>query len=175
MGPVEDEVLRRIAACIEKACGMACRISEGLALPDDAFDEKRGQYDSKTILKGLLQQPGDAFRVMAVTHADIFVPILKFVFGLSLIRGRCGVISLHRLCPRFYEEPDDPDLLMARAEKTVLHELGHSLGLTHCRDRRCVMFSSTRIGDTDRKAARFCPNCLSLFRWHLDRCLHDKP
>jgi archaemetzincin len=60
--------------------------------------------------------------------------------------------------------------LVVRAQKTALHEIGHSLGLTHCRDRRCVMYSSTRIADTDFKQSHYCPTCLELFTWHLERC-----
>jgi archaemetzincin len=106
---------------------------------------------------------------MGVTTVDLFVPILKFVFGLAQIDGPCSIISTHRLRPEFHDSTPDRDLFLARIEKTALHELGHGLGLTHCRDRRCAMYSSTRIQDTDFKRADFCPTCAELFRWHLER------
>jgi archaemetzincin len=141
--------------------------------PIYAYDERRGQYNSKLILKHLITRcPQDTLRLIAVTHVDLYVPILKFVFGLAQMAGQCAVISIHRLRPQFYDLPPDPDILLARVEKTVLHELGHSLGLTHCRDRRCVMYSSTRIEDTDFKRSDYCPTCGELFRWYLDQCIH---
>ncbi len=173
IGFVEEELLYRIAECTEKACGIASKIASGMENPSYAFDEKRGQYNSKTILKHLLQLPRESLMLMAVTNVDLFVPILKYVYGLAQIRGRCAIISLYRLRPEFYNESNNPDLFMARVEKTALHELGHSLGLTHCRDRRCVMYSSTRIEDTDYKESRFCSTCDVLFAWHLHKCVHD--
>lgn len=137
--------------------------------PEYAFDERRCQYNSKSILKNLMVQcPEDALRFMGVTQVDLFVPILKYVFGVSQVEGRCSVISLHRLRPQFYENPPDPGLFIERVKKTALHELSHSLGLTHCQDRSCVMHSSTTIEDTDYKKSLFCPTCFELFTWYLE-------
>jgi archaemetzincin len=46
-----------------------------------------------------------------------------------------------------------------RASKTAIHELGHSYGLVHCRDHKCVMFFSFNLSDTDYKESRFCKKC----------------
>jgi archaemetzincin len=40
-----------------------------------------------------------------------------------------------------------------------VHELGHTYGLRHCRDPRCVMHFSNSLHDTDVKGAGFCPRC----------------
>jgi archaemetzincin len=174
IGPVEEIVLSRIRDCIEKHCGLRCRIVAGMEHPEYAFDEKRLQYNAKHILKNLIRCcPEGAMRFMGVTGVDLFVPILKYVFGLAEMEGTCSVISTHRLRQECYEQPPDRDLLLLRVEKTAMHELGHCFGLTHCRDRRCVMFSSTRIEDTDMKKAYFCPTCSELFRWYMDRFLDE--
>ena len=167
IGPVEGDILDRIVICIEKQCGLVCNIAPILASPKTAYDKRRNQYNSKTILKNLLTYPHDSIKLIGITHLDIYVPILKYVFGLAQMEGPCAVISLHRLRPQFYDQPANPSLFMARIEKTVLHELGHSLGLTHCRDRRCLMSSATRISDTDHKKSQFCPSCSELFKWYL--------
>jgi archaemetzincin len=140
--------------------------------PQFAYNDTRCQYNSKLILKRLLQRNlRGTLRLIGVTPMDLYVPILKFVFGLAQIEGKCSIISLHRLYPRFYDQPSNPDLLLARVEKTVLHELGHTFGITHCRDRRCVMYSSVRIEDTDVKQPDFCPTCFELFQWYLKKSL----
>lgn len=41
---------------------------------------------------------------------------------------------------------------------TLIHEIGHQLGLDHCEDSCCVMFSGECIGDSQR----FCIRCLRL-------------
>lgn len=176
VGSVDEGILEHIAKCISIRCGLTCRISLRTENPRYAYNDTRCQYNSKLILKRLLQQtPLDTFRLIGVTTVDLYVPILKFVFGLAQIEGKCSIISLHRLYPQFYDQPPNPDLLLARVEKTALHELGHTLGITHCRNRHCVMYSSTRIEDTDFKHSEFCPTCLDLFHWFLKKSLSESP
>ena len=170
VGSIDERILDHIAKCISIRCGLSCRISMRMENPRYAYNDTRCQYNSKLILKRLLQQsPRDTLRLMGVTSVDLYVPILKFVFGLAQIDGKCSIISLHRLWPQFYDQPANPDLFLSRVEKTALHELGHTFGITHCRDRRCVMFSSTRIEDTDIKCAEFCPTCFELFKWFVSK------
>ena len=54
----------------------------------------------------------------------------------------------------------NPDL--ASAGKCDLgdgHELGHTFGLRHCEDWRCVMTSSHAVERLDVKESEFCPRC----------------
>jgi len=170
IGFVDKDILRHISECIETRYGFICKVSPGMENPRYAYDETRDQYNSKLILKHLLQScTHDTLRLIGITQLDLYVPILKYVFGLALMEGQCAVISLHRLYPRFYDQPLDHDLLMNRVEKTVFHELGHSFGLIHCRDRRCVMYPSTRIEDTDLKQPDFCLTCFELFQWYIKK------
>jgi archaemetzincin len=176
IGSVDPGILEHIAKCISIRCGLNCRISMRMENPRYAYNDTRCQYNSKLILKHLLDRSfQDSFRLIGVTPVDLYVPILKFVFGLAQIQGKCSIISLHRLYPRFYDQPSNPDLLLARVEKTALHELGHTFGMTHCRDRRCVMYSSVRIEDTDVKQPDFCPTCFELFQWYLKKSLQQSP
>ena len=54
--------------------------------------------------------------------------------------------------------PDDA-LFLQRAVKEAVHELGHTCGLGHCRNPRCVMFFSNTLHDTDVKGPGFCTAC----------------
>ena len=176
VGSVDQHLLEYLAECIAARCGLACKIAARMESPEYAYNETRGQYNSKLILKHLLRQcSNDTLRFMGVTPVDLYVPILKFVFGLAQIEGQCSIISLHRLYPKFYDQPPNPDLVLVRLAKTALHELGHTFGITHCQDRRCVMYSSTRIEHTDFKQPDFCPTCLELLRWHLAKVLNQPP
>ena len=152
--------------------GLICKVSPCMQNPKYAFDEERCQYNSKLILKYLIKScPRDTLRLIGVTNVDLYVPILKYVYGLSIMEGQCSVISLYRLRPQFYNHPSNTSLLISRLEKVALHELGHSFGLIHCPDRRCVMYSSTRIEDTDYKQSDFCPTCSDLFNWLIKKCI----
>jgi archaemetzincin len=97
--------------------------------------------------------------VLAVTEADLYVPVLTFVFGEAQLGGPRAIVSAHRLREEFYGLPRDEKKLDARLAKEALHELGHTLGLRHCDDWRCVMASSHAVERLDLKEAQYCRQC----------------
>ena len=140
--------------------------------PDYAYSPERNQYDARLILKDLERRLSDnAIKAIGITWADLYLPMLKYVYGSAQVEGRCAVFSLHRLHPRFYSptEADNDTLFTCRVEKTTLHEIAHTFGLTHCSAPECVMYSSCHIEDTDCKNAEFCPSCRELFQWMVKR------
>ena len=137
--------------------------------PELAFDPGRAQYSSRVLLSLLLNEPGeDASRILAVTGADLFIPVLTYVFGEAQLGGRVAVVSTHRLDPQAYGLPENHELLLSRLEKEAIHELGHTYGLIHCRDSTCVMHASTYAEDIDLKGTAFCRRCeaeCAIARW----------
>ena len=131
-----------------------------LAIPDGAYDAKRGQYQSVEFMKMLAQNaPRDATRVLGVTNVDLAIPMLSFLFGQAQFDGPIAVISLCRLQQEFYGLPAQENLLRERTVKEALHELGHTFGLVHCSDSSCAMSLATHIELVDAKAERFCQRC----------------
>lgn len=127
--------------------------------PEKSYDASRGQYDTRSLISSLLEQPVTTDKILGVTDVDLFVPILTFVFGEAQMGGRAAVVSSHRLAPERYGLPDDRSLLEQRLNKEAIHELGHAFGLIHCTDNRCVMASSPAVEGIDLKMARFCDEC----------------
>ncbi len=134
-----------------------------------AYDPLRGQYHSTAILSQMRKSAVDAeTRLLGVTESDLFVPIFTFVFGeaqLGPANATTAIISLHRLRQEFYGLMGDFALLSARLLKEAMHEIGHTLGLRHCRDYRCVMSSSPAVENIDLKNARFCATCEEKLNW----------
>jgi len=131
-----------------------------LAIPETAYDSKRRQYQSVEIMKILAQlAPRDAIRVLGITDADLAIPALTFLFGQAQLNGPIALVSLCRLHQEFYGLPADLGLLRERAVKEVLHELGHTFGLTHCPQRACPMSLATHIEGVDAKSERYCAHC----------------
>jgi archaemetzincin len=105
-----------------------------------------------------LAYPG-AERVLGLTYVDCYVPGLNFIFGQAASGRREAFVALPRLCQSFYGLPEDPALFRQRAIKEVVHELGHTWGLSRCPDPRCVMHFSNSLHDTDVKGPGFCSQC----------------
>jgi archaemetzincin len=112
------------------------------------------------IMKALVHAaPPDAARVLGVTECDLAIPLLTFLFGQAQIDGLVALVSLHRLRQEFYGMPPDESLLRERLAKEMLHEMGHSFGLTHCPKPSCAMSLSTHIEFVDAKRAGYCQAC----------------
>ena len=126
----------------------------------DAFDPNRVQHNSSLILQQLIRQPPpDADKILGVLDVDLFIPILTFVFGEAQLQGIGAVVSTHRLHNRFYGLPENRELTTDRLLKEAVHELGHTFGLIHCLQPRCVMNASTYVENIDQKPAEFCSLC----------------
>lgn len=121
---------------------------------------ERQQYHSTLILSQILKfLPPDAHRIVGITHVDLYIPILTFLFGEAQYNGVGALVSTYRLNNEFYGLPRDDDLLYMRTQKEIMHELGHTFGLVHCQNFKCVMHSSTYVEDIDMKMAILCKEC----------------
>ncbi len=159
IGRIEKELLSILQAGISKAFQRPVIFGQAIPEPVYAFDKRRNQYLSTAILRVLREQPETPRygRVLGVVDHDLYVPELHFVFGQA--SGTVAVIALARLRPGFYGLPEDPRLFQQRALTEAVHELGHTYGLHHCVNPRCVMFFSNTLHDTDRKSSAFCLQC----------------
>jgi archaemetzincin len=100
-------------------------------------------------------------KIILLTDVDIFVPVLTFIFGEAQLNGKHSILSVCRLHEEFYSGISNEKLLLERAIKEALHELGHCYGLRHCLDWDCVMHSSPGIEEVDIKGGTFCSKCIS--------------
>lgn len=167
-GQVDRKVMEHLAEALKGTFGKECEILPSGPLPAGAFNPYRNQYLSDSFLEelGKLKAEG-AIKILGVTEVDLYTRGLNFVFGQARLGGREAVISLARLRQSFYSLPEDEGLLLERALKEAVHELGHTWGLPHCPDPLCVMHFSNSLRDTDIKRAEFCSRCLSALKARL--------
>ncbi len=126
------------------------------------FDATRDQYQSTAILKHFIKTtPRGESKICLLVEEDLFIPVLTFVFGEAHMHGQFSIVSIHRLREQFYMREENLELLGQRLLKEIVHELGHTFGLTHCMDDRCVMHNSYSIEDTDRKDVFPCEVCFA--------------
>ena len=153
------DLLEYLAAALARTFRTPCQIRPETFDLSFALDAGRQQYYSTAIIQRMERAVDPDARVLGVTASDLYVPILTFVFGEAQLDGNCAVVSTARLKEEFYGMPPRPDLLRERLLKEAAHELGHTFGLRHCPDWRCVMTSSHAVERLDVKGAEFCQAC----------------
>jgi archaemetzincin len=160
VGPgVDPDGLQLLSTQLSRRFSLRSRVMAETLESSFAYDAVRNQYYSTQILNRLSALEEDGDRILGVAAVDLFVPILTFVFGEAQLNGSAAVISSHRLRERFYGLPAQVDLENSRILKEAVHELGHTFGLRHCSDWRCVMSSSHDVGRIDVKNPDFCVGC----------------
>jgi archaemetzincin len=153
------DLVEHLAASLARTFHTPCRIRPQTLDIGFALDGNRNQHHSTAILQQLDRIAEPNSRLLAVTSADLYVPVLTFVFGEAQLEGACAIVSVARLREEFYGLPARDDLLRERLLKESVHELGHTFGLRHCPDWSCVMASSHAVEVMDVKTADFCRSC----------------
>jgi archaemetzincin len=159
-GAFEREFLEKTAEAVAEEYRFSVNIRDGHLDLSEYFDAARRQYDGNALLKVIQSLPfPDSDKTLAFFNVDLFVPILTFIFGQAYLGGDAGIVSVYRLDNRRYGMTADAPLLMDRMIKEAIHELGHTLGLIHCKEPVCVMRSSTYVEDIDQKSRHLCNKC----------------
>lgn len=158
LGPIADGITETLKDSVGRIFGCPTEIGSGLCDLAPAHDPARNQYISSNLL-ALLRKPQRNERVVGITEVDLFVPRLDYVFGEAEPASGRAIVSLCRLRQEYYGLAADEAVFYDRAVKEIVHELGHTFGLGHCPDNRCVMHFSNGLADTDLKEAQFCTRC----------------
>ena len=160
IGDIDNNILQYTQMELEKRFNVVVDIGRQLEELAYAYHKHKKQYNSTKILKKIHKLKLTGYdRILALVDVDLYIPERTFVFGGADVKKKVSVISLTRLRQEFYDLPDDSELFKYRTIIEAVHELGHTYGLYHCKDNKCVMFLSNTIGDTDHKGAGFCSNC----------------
>jgi archaemetzincin len=162
IGEIPWSMMERLRAELATRFHARCEILLPAFGPEVAFHAERQQYHSSEMLAYMQQvKRWKCWRMLGITSADLYIPILTFVFGEAQLGGKFALVSTHRLRQEFYGLPPDKELLSQRLLKEAVHELGHTLDLTHCHDYSCVMSASHAVEWIDLKESRLCESCFN--------------
>ncbi len=160
IGSVEMSMLEDLRDSLPGCLPVQCEILPFQFDAAPSYHPERQQFHSSELLQRMqpLVEHRD-WRFLAIADVDLYIPILKYVFGEAQIGGPCAIVSAFRLRQEFYGlEPDD-GLLRERLLKECVHELGHTLDLHHCQDYRCAMASSHSVEWIDLRGSTLCSSC----------------
>ncbi len=160
IGDIDNTILQYTQLELEKRFNVSVEIGRQLEEPTYAYHKHKKQYNSTKILKKIHKLKLTGYdRILGIVDVDLYVPERTFVFGGADVKKKVSVISLTRLRQEFYDLPEDSAQFKYRTIIEAVHELGHTYGLYHCKNNKCVMFLSNTISDTDHKGAELCSNC----------------
>lgn len=158
--PLVDEV----AGALSAEYGVEVERLPARVLPARAYYSPRRRYRAEKLLDFLRASiPGTAparARILGLTTVDISTtkdPHVDWgVFGIGDIGGRAAVVSSLRL----RRKARDPAHVASRVRRTAVHEVGHTLGLDHCDEPRCVMLDAEgSIRNTDSGTGHLGARC----------------
>ena len=135
-----------------------------ISFPENAYYKPRNRYRADSIIKNLKDQIGRDSVIVGLSHSDISTTKNGIkdwgVMGLGYRPGKSCVVSDFRL---------DPKNKKQQFYKLVLHELGHTAGLPHCKVETCLMRDAEGGNPLDEEKG-FCRNCNSYLKsrgWQL--------
>ena len=161
IGDVPAQVKREASTALRSVFGAEVSLRDAQELPESAYDSARGQYRAEELID-LASRIGTGEKNIAITAADLFYRRRNYVFGLAYLDGSASVVSTNRLQTSsdggFSQKPAS-EIFADRVRKEVVHEIGHTLGLEHCENGRCVMNFSPTVREVDRKEEALCGTC----------------
>lgn len=138
VGKLEPSLLEDLRRALPRCFGLGCGILPIELDPIPGYHIERQQYHSSELLQRMQASAGpEHWRLVGITAVDLYIPILKYVFGEAQMGGQCAIVSFHRLRQEFYGLERHDALLGQRLLKESVHELGHTFHLRHCQEYRC--------------------------------------
>jgi archaemetzincin len=169
IGDFDADVLQTIEKMVRETFHLCYRIEPLLDDIHFAWNAERDQFHSTAILAELTENiPENVSKILALTHEDLFIPILTHVYGEAELGGASCIVSTHRLAGGI-SPTSRRELYLERIYKESAHELGHTFDLRHCKDSQCIMHYCRSITDVDGKANQLCRYCKVMLEDQLKR------
>ncbi|CCQ35229.1 archaemetzincin [Natronomonas moolapensis 8.8.11] len=164
VGDLPAAVKREASSGLRSVYDCEVTIHDNQPVPEGAYDSGREQYRAEEFIE-LAGRVGSGEKNIAITANDLYYRRRNYVFGLAYLSGNGSVISTYRLQTSSdggFSERSATDIFADRVRKEVVHEIGHTLGLEHCDNSRCVMNFSPTVREVDVKEENLCGSCQRL-------------
>jgi archaemetzincin len=162
LGDVNSKYTDYLKTSVKEFYGYECVIKPKVSLTSDILANSKTRYEASKILNKYNSNQN----ILIITEKDIaHKKSDEFpewgIFGLGLRPGKTCVISTFRLKKKVSTQK-----MLERLKKVALHEIGHNLGLEHCKNNKeCMMNDADgTIKQVDQEKIWFCKKCWSLIR-----------
>jgi archaemetzincin len=164
MGRMSQTALRVIVANIQALLEAPVEMLPAMAIPEEAFQPHRGQYDAGLVLKYLARISFPHSHVLAVTDVDLCTPILTYVYGEAELGRSLAIVSDFRLKHLEGGIMAAEGTYFERLAKVALHEIAHTFSVYHCETPKCLMQYSPGLRHLDELDIFLCERCSFVLR-----------
>lgn len=155
LGSVKQSRVQAVAKRLSDTFHVRVLIARPTPLPKSAYYAPRSRYRADKLLVWLSNRYPEGY-VMGVTSSDISTGKGSTadwgVFGLGQMPGRAAVVSDFRLGRKGSVSTTE------RLGRIAIHELGHNLGLPHCKNLCRMSDAKGSIKSVD-STVEFCRDC----------------
>lgn len=165
---IDSQIINHISYKIEEVFKLRIRTKDWNTISDIARSEFRfrSMYRSTELLNYFSENlPDETGKILFIADSDLYSPVFSKFYGEAQLNGKTGILSLFHLKEDSGSRMKNKQILLSRAEKEAIHEIGHLFGLIHCRDVNCVMHLSSTIYDIDIKSSSFCNHCTDVLKY----------
>lgn len=128
-------------------------LRKNISFPKNSYYKPRNRYRADSIIENLRNRIGADSVIVGLSNADISTTKNGIkdwgIMGLGYRPGKSCVVSDFRMAVKNRNQ---------QFYKVVLHELGHTEGLLHCKTKTCLMRDAEGGNHLDEEKD-FCKNC----------------
>lgn len=157
LGEVDEDLIFNLEKGLSEVFKARVTILPGINPDLACFNTARKQFNSTCLLRKL----APVRITLGVIEHDLYAAGMNFVFGEAELNGSRAIVSVYRL------KSIGREITEERLLKEAIHEIGHVLGLKHCKNPYCVMRFSNSVSEVDSKGSYFCSLCASKIRSYL--------